>query len=137
MAASSRQQAIPQSAYAGLDFIKAAFCPLEFNAMRLAEHPVYKNLRRDEGIGGLEGSEFLNYPRQFPYTDVHGNRRTGTQMVTAAFGMASKDFDMFLGLYTYLKRLPELPDHLTVDFIARQLHLPATCAKDYLRLRSR
>lgn len=141
MASPSTQQGIPQSAYAGLDFIKAAFCPLEFNAMRLAEHPIYKNLRRDEGISDLEVSELLNYPRQFPYTDVHGHRRTGTQVVTATFGMASKDFDMFLGLYTYLKRLPELPEdgrtHLTVDFLARQLGMPATCAKDYLRIRSR
>jgi len=55
--------------------------------------------------------------------------------------MAPKDFDLFLGLYTYLRRSPELPadgrTHLTVDFLARHLGLPATCQKDYLRIRSR
>src|SRR5207244_4103412 len=47
----------------------------------------------------------------------------------------------FLGLYTYLRRLPDLPSdgrtHFTVDFLARTLGLPATCQKDYLRIRSR
>lgn len=141
MVASSRQQAIPQSAYAGLDFIKAAFCPLEFNAMKLGEHPEYKHLRKDTALADLEVSDPLHYPRQFPFTDAHGHRKTGTQVITAAFGLASKDFDLFLGLYTYLKRLPEIPadgqTHLTVDFLARQLRLPATCQKDYQRIRSR
>ena len=53
----------------------------------------------------------------------------GTQITTAVFGLAPADFDLFLGLYTYLKRLPELPKdgrtYLTVDFLARQLTLPA------------
>ncbi len=129
------------TAYAGLDFIKAAFCPLEFNAMPLKEHPQWSHLKRDQALGVLEVSDPLTYPRQFPYTDRNGNRKTGTQIVTATFGLAPKDFDFFLGLYTYLKRLPELPtdgrSFLTVDFLARQLSLPATCQKDYLRIRSR
>lgn len=138
---STRQQAFTQSGYAGLDFIKAAFCPLEFNALKFAKHPDYKHLRKDAALAALEVGDPLHYARQFPYTDIHGHRRTGTQVVTAYFGLASKDFDLFLGLYTYLKRLPELPtdgqSHLTVDFLARQLHLTATCQKDYLRIRSR
>ena len=89
----------------------------------------------------MEVGNALNYPRQFPITDCNGHRRTGTQIISAAFGLAPKDFDLFLGLYTYLRRLPELPadgrTHLTVDFIARTLGLPATCQKDYLRIRSR
>jgi hypothetical protein len=130
-----------QSAYAGLDFIKAAFCPLEFNAEQLKNHPNYAHLGRDEALGELEVSDPLNYARQFPYTDSNGNRKTGTQIVTAAFGLAPKDFDLFLGLYTYLKRLPELPkdgrSDLTVDFLARQLHLPADGQASYQRIRSR
>jgi len=129
------------TAYAGLDFIKAAFCPLEFNAMPLREHEHWSHLGRDKALAVLEVSESLIYPRQFPYTDRNGNRKVGTQVVTATFGLAPKDFDLFLGLYTYLKRLPELPGDgrtfLTVDFLARQLGLPATCQKDYLRIRSR
>ncbi len=129
------------SAYAGLDFIKAAFCPLEFEATTLAEHPQFVQLRKDKALAVLEVGDALNYPRQFPFTDGNGHRRTGTQIITAPFGLAPKDFDLFLGLYTYLRRLPELPadgrTHLTVDFIARHLGLPATCQKDYLRIRSR
>ena len=129
------------TAYAGLDFIKAAFCPLEFNAMPLGEHPHWALLQRDAALAALEVAAPLSYPRQFPYTDRHGNRKTGTQIITAPFGLAPKDFDFFLGLYTYLKRLPELPadgrSFLTVDFLARQLQLPATCQKDYQRIRSR
>jgi hypothetical protein len=130
-----------RSAYAGLDFIKAAFCPLEFTATRLAKHPQYRHLKRDEALASLEVGEDLHYPRQFPFTDQQGNRKTGTQLVTAPFGLAPKDFDLFLGLYSYLKKLPEIPDdgrfHLTVDFLSRQLGLPATCQKDYQRIRSR
>ena len=141
MDAPTRQQGFTQAGYAGLDFIKAAFCPLEFNAIKFGKHADYKHLRKDEALAELEVSDPLQYPRSFPYTDIHGHRRTGTQIVSAYFGLASKDFDLFLGLYTYLKRLPELPadgrTHLTVDFLARQLHLPATCQKDYLRIRSR
>jgi hypothetical protein len=129
------------SAYAGLDFIKAAFCPLDFEATTLAKHPQFVQLRKDKALAALEVSDALNYPRQFPFTDGNGHRSTGTQIITAAFGLAPKDFDLFLGLYTYLRRLPELPadgrTHLTVDFIARHLGLPATCQKDYLRIRSR
>lgn len=132
---------IPHFAYAGLDFIKAAFCPLEFNAMPLKKHPDWAMLRKDEGLAGLEVSDALRYPRQFPYTDVHGHRKVGTQIITSVFGLAPADFDLFLGLFTYLKKLPEIPvdgrTYLTVDFIARQLSLPATCQKDYLRIRSR
>jgi hypothetical protein len=127
--------------YAGLDFIKAAFCPLEFNARPFGEHPEYRKFARDDALAALEVGEPLHYPRQFPFTDIHGHRKTGTQIVTAPFGLAPADFDLFLGLFTYLKKLPEIPAdgrvYLTVDFIARQLKLPATCQKDYLRLRSR
>ncbi|HLF11884.1 MAG TPA: hypothetical protein VJA26_11775 [Gammaproteobacteria bacterium] len=42
-------------------------------------------------------------------TNVHGNLRTGTQIITAPFGLAPVDFDLYLGLFTYLKKLPELP----------------------------
>jgi hypothetical protein len=48
---------------------------------------------------------------------------------------------MFLGLFTYLKRLPESPADgrlmMTLDFLARQVGLPAESAADYQRLRSR
>ena len=141
MGTTTRQQATPQSAYAGLDFIKAAFCPLEFTATKLGKHPDFVQLRKDKALAVLEVGPNLHYPRQFPFTDPHGHRKTGTQIITAPFGLAPKDFDLFLGLYTYLRRLPELPadgrTHLTVDFLARHLGLPATCQKDYLRIRSR
>jgi hypothetical protein len=121
-------------AYAGLDFIRAAFCPLEFNAVALRNHPRFIELRRDEALAELEVSEPLNYPRQFPYSH-NGNRRTGTQIVSAYFGLAPTDFDVLLGLYTYLKRLPELPadgrTYLTADFIAKQLRLPATSQAEF------
>ena len=127
-------------AYAGLDFIRAAFCPLEFNAVPLSEHIRFAELRRDKALAALEVSDPLHFPRQFPYTS-NGNRRTGTQIVSAYFGLAPTDFDVLLGLYSYLKRLPELPQdgrtYLTADFIAKQLQLPATSQGDYLRLRSR
>jgi hypothetical protein len=129
------------TAYAGLDFIKAAFCPLEFNAMPLKKHPNWSRLGRDEALAALEVADPLTYIRQFPYTNRSGHRKTGTQVVTAAFGLAPTDFDMFIGLYTYLKRLPEPPtdgrSHLTADFIARQVGLPANGQASYLRLRSR
>lgn len=141
MASTPRKQGHQTSAYAGLDFIKAAFCPLDFEATTLAKHPQFLQLRKDKALAALEVGDALNYPRQFPFNDVNGHRRTGTQIITAAFGLAPKDFDLFLGLYTYLRHLPELPadgrTHLTVDFLARHLGLPATCQKDYLRLRSR
>ena len=141
MGTAHRQQASPQSAYAGLDFIKAAFCPLEFTATKLGKRPEFVQLRKDKALAVLEVGEALRYPRQFPFTDPNGHRKTGTQIITAPFGLAPKDFDLFLGLYTYLRRLPEIPSdgrtHLTVDFLARHLGLPATCQKDYLRIRSR
>lgn len=129
------------TAYAGLDFIKAAFCPLEFKAMPLKEHPNWTHIGRDKALAALEVADPLTYVRQFPYTTRSGHRRTGTQVVTAAFGLAPTDFDMFLGLYTYLKRLPELPEdgrsHFTADFLARQVGLPADGQASYQRLRSR
>ena len=141
MGTANRQQAFPQSAYAGRDFIKAAFCPLEFTATKLGKHSDFVQLRKDKALAVLEVGDALRYPRQFPFTDPHGHRKTGTQIITAPFGLAPKDFDLFLGLYTYLRRLPELPadgcTHLTVDFLAKHLGLPATCQKDYLRIRSR
>jgi len=141
MSAEDSSSKFNRPAYAGLDFIKAAFCPLEFNAMRFAEHPKYVELAGDQGLDDLEVSDPLDYPRRFPYTDENGHRQMGSQMVNALFGLAPADFDLFLGLFTYLKRLPELPadgcTYLTLDFIARQCGLPATCQKDYHRLRSR
>lgn len=134
------QQRHGTKAYAGLDFIRAAFCPLEFNATPLRDHIRFAELRRDEALASIEVSDPLHYPRQFPYTQ-NGNRRTGTQIVSAHFGLAPTDFDVLLGLYTYLRRLPEPPvdgrTYLTVDFIARLLNLPATSQGDYQRLRSR
>lgn len=134
-------QARATSAYAGLDFIKAAFCPLDFRAMKFSDHPEYQQFRNDTALGTLEVSNALHYPRQFPFTDGHGNRKTGTQIVTAAFGLAPQDFDFFLGLYTLFKRSPELVQdgmfHATVDFLGRQFGLPTTSQKDYLRIRSR
>src|SRR2546425_11253679 len=139
--ATSQKAQRPQSAYAGLDFIKAAFCPLEFTETPLGKHPSFAQLRKDKALAALKVGSHLHYPRQFPFSDVHGHRKTGTQIITAPFGLAPKDFDLFLGLYTYLRRLPEFPSdgrtHLTVDFLARHLELPATCQKDYLRIRSR
>lgn len=141
MSPAAQTQRRPRSAYAGLDFIRAAFCPLEFTATKFAAHPEYKLLVKDQSLAELEVGKPLHYPRQFPYTNAQGHRKTGTQIITAHFGLAPKDFDLFLGLYTYLRRLPELPEdgriYLTVDFLARQLGLPATCQKDYLRIRSR
>ena len=139
MATASRNGSTTK-AYAGLDFIRAAFCPLEFNAVPLADHIRFAELRRDKALAALEVSDPLHYPRQFPYT-TNGNRRTGTQIVSAHFGLAPTDFDVLLGLYTYLKRLPELPadgrSYLTTDFLAKQLQLSATSQVYYLRLRSR
>jgi len=42
MGVSSRDHRQTSSAYAGLDFIKAAFCPLEFTAMKLDRHPAFE-----------------------------------------------------------------------------------------------
>jgi hypothetical protein len=130
MPSPSRQSKFTQCGYAGLEFIKAAFCPLEFTAMKLVHHPEFTQLRKDGALATLEVGTHLRYLRQLPFTDSHGHRKTGTQIITAPFGLAPKDFDLFLGLYTYLRRLPELPSdgrtHLTVDFLARTLGLPAT-----------
>jgi hypothetical protein len=129
------------TAYAGLDFIKAAFCPLEFNAMPLKLHPDFAHLGRDKALAELEVSESLVYARQFPYTNRSGHRKTGTQIVSATFGLAPTDFDLFIGLFTYLKRLPELPadgrSFLTADFIAQQVGLPTDGQAAYQRIRSR
>ena len=53
MGTTPRQQASPQSAYAGLDFIKAAFCPLEFTATKLGKHPEFTQLRKDKALAPL------------------------------------------------------------------------------------
>jgi len=127
--------------YAGLDFIKAAFSPLSFKAIPLGEHPLYAELRADSALGVLEVGEALNYPRQFRYKDQSGNYKTATQLITAPFGLAPKDFDLFLGLYTYLKDLDDFPQQgeldLTADFIGRRCGFSVTSTKDYLRIRSR
>ncbi len=128
-------------AYAGLDFIKAAFCPLAFKAMPLKRHPLYADLRGDPALDVLEVGQPLNYPRHFRYKDKAGNHKTGTQIITAPFGLAPKDFDLFLGLYTHLRELNELPADgvldLTADFIGRRCGFPVSSQKDYLRIRSR
>ena len=126
--------------YAGLDFIKAAFSPLSFKATPLREHPLYTELHADSALAVLEVGEALNYPRQFRYKDPSGNYKIGTQVITAPFGLAPKDFDLFLGLYT-LKDLNEFPEagelDLTADFIGRRSGFSVTSQKDYLRIRSR
>jgi hypothetical protein len=127
--------------YAPLNLIRSAACPLDFTARLLREHRAYEHVCGDSALGELEVGEPLNYARQFTYTDQHKHRRTGTQIVTAPFGLAPVDFDLFLGLFTYLKRLPEIPAdrqlHLTADFIAKLAGLPTTCPDDYNRIRSR
>jgi len=127
--------------YAGLDFIKAAFSPLSFKATRLKEHPLYRELHADSALGILEVGETLNYPRQFRYKDPSGNYKVATQLITAPFGLAPKDFDLFLGLYTYVKSLDDFPEtgelDLSADFIGRRCGFSVTSTKDYLRIRSR
>jgi len=88
MGTTLRHQRPATSAYAGLDFIKAAFCPLEFTAMKLGEHPEFMQLRKDGTLATLDVGTQLRYPRQFPFTDPHGHRKTGTQIITAPFGLA-------------------------------------------------
>mgnify|MGYP001586173438 CR=1 FL=1 len=83
MAEASRQRHTARSAYAGLNFIKAA--TLEFNAIKLAKHLLYKRLRSDEALGELEVADPLHYPRQVTYTDAHTHCRTGTQIITVWF----------------------------------------------------
>jgi len=130
-----------QRGYAGLDFIKAAFSPLSFKATPLGEHPNYADLKADKALGVLQVGEAMNYPRQFRYKDRSGNYNVGTQVITAAFGLAPKDFDLFLGLYTYLKELDQFPEtgelDLTANFIGRRCGFSVTSHKDYLRIRSR
>jgi hypothetical protein len=130
-----------QFTFAPLNLIRSALCPLDFTAMRLRDHPAYEHVRADSALGELEVGESLHYPRQFTYTDQNNHRRTGTQIVTAPFGLAPVDFDLFLGLFTYLKRLPEIPAdrklYLTADFIGKLIGLPTTCPEDYNRIRSR
>lgn len=126
---------------AGLDFIRAAFCPLDFTGQPLAKHPLFRELRADPALGVLEVGEPLHFARQFRFKDRHGNSKTATQLVTAPFGLAPKDFDLFLGLYTYVKQLPELPTDgcidLTADFLGRRCGFSTSSQKDYRRIRSR
>ena len=108
MTRKTRSKGSFRSAYAGLDFIKAAFCPLEFRAKKLGEHPEFQGRTYDKALDSLGIGDELKYAREFPYTNAHGHRKTGTQIVTAPFGLAPRDFDLFLGLYSYIKRNPEL-----------------------------
>ena len=66
---------------------------------------------------------------------MHGEarlaRRPGPSR--APFGLAPKDFDLFLGLYTYLRELDELP----ADFLGRRCGFSVSSQKDYRRIRSR
>lgn len=73
MSAPTRSPHLHRAAYAGLDFIKAAFCPLEFTAKKFRDHPEYAHLGSDEGLANLEVGDPLHYPRQFLYTDAHGH----------------------------------------------------------------
>jgi len=127
--------------YAGLDFIKAAFCPLSFKAVPLKDHPLFADLRADHALGVLEVGDALHYPRQFRYKDRSANYKLATQLITAPFGLAPKDFDLLLGLYAHLKDLDHFPDSgeldLTADFIGRRCGFSVTSQKDYLRIRSR
>src|SRR5438094_523123 len=43
---------------------------------------------KDKALAALEVGDNLNFPRQFPYTDANGHRKTGTQIITAPFGLA-------------------------------------------------
>src|SRR3954469_8962898 len=89
----------------------------------------------DETLANLEVSDSLACARHFPFTDHSRHRKTGTQVVTSTFGLAPTDFEMFLGLFTYLKRLPEFPadgrSFLTLDFIANHGGLPADGQASY------
>ena len=59
MTAAKSQQGPISSAYAGLDFIKAAFCPLEFTATKLGKHPDFAQLRKDKALAMLEVGDSL------------------------------------------------------------------------------
>lgn len=130
-------------AFAPLAFIRSAFCPLEFEARKLGQHPQFTSLpNRDEALALLEVGESLIYPRQFPYTDPNKHRKIGTQIVTAPFGLAPVDFDMFLGLFDYLKRHPEeigedRTVRITAYFIGKIAGLPTTSTDNINRIRSR
>jgi hypothetical protein len=58
MAAHATHRQSTRSAYAGLNFIKAAFCPLEFNAVKLASHLLYRWRRRDDALAPLRLGHF-------------------------------------------------------------------------------
>jgi hypothetical protein len=109
MSKKTTERARATSAYAGLDFIKAAFCPLDFRAMKFSEHPEFHQFRKDTALGTLEVGNSLHYPRQFPFTDAHGNRKTGTQIVTAAF--ASPVFRNHRGLHRTLIPIVQTKPH--------------------------
>src|SRR5438552_1156195 len=96
MPVAAREHRFSHAAYAGLDFIKAAFCPLDFMVMPFREHPDWAHLGKEEGLARLEVGNTLRYPRQFRFTDLNGHRRTGTQITTSVFGLAQADFDLFL-----------------------------------------
>ena len=49
------------TAYAGLDFIKAAFCPLEFNATQLKAHPNFAHLGKDTFDDGTVTEQHLSW----------------------------------------------------------------------------
>ena len=129
--------------YAALDFIRAGFCPLAFDAMRLAEHPQYRSLPcPDAALGKLEVGESLIQVGQFPYVDSNKHRKTGTQIVTAPFGLSPVDFDLLLGLFDYLKRNPEQIDNerkvrLSAYFLGKLAGLPTTSTDNINRIRSR
>ena len=127
--------------YAGLNFIRAAWCPLEFTCKKLSEHPECQELyRANPALGDLEVGDCLRYATQFTYNDRNKHRRSGAQLITAPFGLSPVDFDMFIGLYTYLRSLDSIPDDgkiaLRIPFIARMAGLPCTGPKDQTRVQS-
>jgi hypothetical protein len=131
---------------AGVDFIKAAWCPLRFKAKPLREHSEFASLGPvDPAIGNLHVGDPLNYARVYYYWDRRSRRqRQGTQVIAAPFGFAPEDFDLLLAIYNFLKEGQELKalpqDHIhhwTADFLGRLAGLPVTNTKDYSRIRSR
>lgn len=134
-----------QPGYAGVDFIKAAVCPLDFVASPLGEHPGWEILHADKALADLEVGEPLKYPRQFWYLDQQKNRKRGTQIITAPFGFSPEDFDLWLGIYSWLWRKQQRGETISEDglvemslsFLARLGGMPYQGGRNIQRLRSR
>jgi hypothetical protein len=126
----------------GLNFIRAAWSPLDFRCVKFGEHPAFKEFVRDEPtVAALEVGDCLRYATKFPYNDANNHRKIATQIITAPFGLSPVDFDAFIGLETYLRNLDRLPENLAVelsiDLLGSLAGLPRTCQENYTRIRSR